>query len=147
MDNPTGCCHQCSQPFQYRLIHNGFNDSAYGYCSACSFAVLLSGWNPVAQQVGLGIHQRITPNIEPLLKRCPCGDRFRVDADPKCPHCAHALSATTATSYIERDAPGAAKGWRWQQSWSGIYSIVLNGCLVQDWWDEEAVGRLYPQTS
>ena len=143
VDNLSGCCDHCKGTFRYRLIHNGFNDSAYGYCSSCSSTVLLSGYNPVAQRVGLAIHQRITPQIEALLKRGPCGDRFRASADPKCPHCARTLSATEATAYIERDAPGAKKDWCWQQSWSGIYSIVLNDHFLEDWWDEDAVERLY----
>jgi hypothetical protein len=140
----SGCCDHCNGTFRYRLIHNGFSDSAYGYCSSCSSTVLLSGWNPVAQRVGLAIHQRITPQIEALLKRCPCGDRFRASADPKCPHCTHTLSASEATAYIERDAPGAKKGWRWQQSWSGIYSIVLNDHFLEDWWDEDALSACTP---
>jgi hypothetical protein len=55
------------------------------------------------------------------------------------------LSAAKATTYIERDAPGTAKGWRWQQSWAGIYSIILNGNLVENWWDEQALDRLFPK--
>ena len=129
----------CGGAFRYRLIHNGFNDSAYAYCNRCSFTVLLSGWNHAAQRIGLRIHQRITPHVEALLKPCPCGDAFLSSAEPKCPHCARSLSAAKATTYIERDAPGTAKGWRWQQSWSGIYSVVLNDNHVQDWWDEQAL--------
>jgi hypothetical protein len=72
---------------------------------------------------------------------------FRASADPKCPHCAQSLTAAKATSYIEGDAHGTAKGWRWQQSWAGIYSIVLNDNLVQDWWDEQTLDRLFPKKS
>ncbi|HEX7530137.1 MAG TPA: hypothetical protein VF333_03255 [Pyrinomonadaceae bacterium] len=124
---------------------HGFNDSAYAYCNQCSFTVLLNGWHPAAQRVKLKIHQRITSDIEGLLKPCPCGGVFRTSADPKCPHCIRSLSAAKATVYIERDAPGAAKGWRWQQSWSGIYSIILNDKLVNDWWAEETLDRLFPR--
>src|SRR5206468_3738208 len=141
MDNLIGCCEHCGGTFPYQLIHNGFNDSAYAYCDHCSFTVLLNGWNHTAQRIGLRIHQRIDPDIETLLKPCPCGNTFRANADPKCPHCARALSAVKARTYIERDAPGTAKGWRWQQSWSGIYSIVLNNNAVMDWWNEQAVAR------
>jgi hypothetical protein len=48
---------------------------------------------------------------------------------------------TKATTYIERNAPGTAKGWRWQKSWSGVYSIVINENIVEDWWDEQAINR------
>jgi DNA-directed RNA polymerase subunit RPC12/RpoP len=144
MDNPAGSCDHCGGGFRYRLIHNGFNDSAYAYCDRCSFTILLSGWHPAAQRVHLAIHQRIASAIEVLLKPCPCGGVFHSSADPKCPSCSWSLSATTATSYIERNAPGTAKGWRWQQSWSGIYSIVLNDKVVNDWWDEKIIDRLFP---
>lgn len=145
MSNPTGQCEHCGRTFRFRIIHNGFNDSAYAYCDECSFTVHLSGWTQAAKRTALRIHQRITPDLETLLKPCPCGGTFRSSADPKCPHCAKALSPVTATSYIERDAPGTEKGWHWQQSWSGIYSIVLNESLVEDWWDQPALDRLFPQ--
>jgi len=41
-----------------------------------------------------------------------------------------ALSAVTATSYIESNAPGTKKGWRWQRNWSGLYGIVIEGRRV-----------------
>jgi hypothetical protein len=66
---------------------------------------------------------------------------FRACADPRCPACACVLSATKARTYIEANAPGTAKGWRWSQSWSGIYSIVLEENIVNDWWDDQAVNR------
>jgi hypothetical protein len=46
MANPTGSCDHCGGTFSYRLIHNGFSESAYAYCNQCSFTVLLSGWHP-----------------------------------------------------------------------------------------------------
>src|SRR5438876_427857 len=105
MANLIGSCEHCGGTFRYQLIHNGFNDSTYSYCDHCSFTVLLNGWNQTAQRVGLQIHRRITPDVENLLKPCPCGNAFRASADPKCPHCARTLSAVKATTYIERDAP------------------------------------------
>ncbi len=144
MDNPSGSCDHCGGTFRYRLIHDGFSDSAYAYCDHCAFTALLSGWNHAAQRVNLRVHQRITPDIEALLKPCPCGALFRASAGPKCPHCARPLSAEKAATYIERDAPGNAKGWRWQRSWSGIYSIILNDNFVDDWWDEQILDALFP---
>jgi len=145
MSNSTGRCEHCGGTFGYRIIHNGFNDSAYAYCDKCSFTVFLSAWTQAAKRAALRIHQRITQDLEVLLKPCPCGGAFRSSADPKCPHCTRPLSPVNATVYIERDAPGTAKGWRWQQSWSGIYSIVLNDCVVEDWWDEQVLDRLFPR--
>ena len=142
MSNAGGCCEHCNAIFTYRLLHNGFNDSAYGYCDKCSFSVLLHGWSPVAQRLSLHIQQRITPDMEVFLKPCPCGGRFSACADPRCPACAGVLSATKAGSYIERNAPGTVKGWRWQRSWSGVYSIVLSDNVVEDWWNDQAVGRM-----
>jgi hypothetical protein len=86
----------------------------------CSFTVLLS---------------------ERLLKPRRCGGKFLESSNPKCPNCSHPLSAVDATEYIEKNAPGTAKGWRWDQLWSGGYSIVLNEHIVEDWWDEEALAR------
>jgi hypothetical protein len=144
MDNPIGSCDHCGRTFRYRLIHNGFNESAYAHCEQCAFSVLLSGWNPLARWANLVANQKMTPDIEALLKPYPCGGVFRASADPKCPHCARPLSAATATTYIERDAPGTAKGWRWRRSWSGIYSIILDDRFVDNWWDEQILDHLFP---
>ena len=144
MENPTGRCEHCESTLRYRLIHNGFNDTAYAYCEACSFTVLLSCWDKAAKRVSFRIHRRITPDLEVFLKPCPCGGAFRASADPKCPSCARSLSVTKATAYIEKNAPGTAEGWRWDQSWSGIYSIVINENCVNDSWDDEAIDRLLP---
>ena len=144
MDNPTGRCEHCGGTFHYRLIHNGFGDSAYAYCDTCPYTVLLDGWSEAAKRVHFRVQQRMTPDVERLLKLCPCGGAFRASADPKCPHCSRPLSAVVATSYIEKNAPGTAKGWRWDQSWAGVYSIAINEKIVKDWWDEEVVERLFP---
>jgi len=144
MDNPTGWCEHCGGAFHYRLIHNGFGDSAYAYCDACAYTVLLDGWSEAAKRVHFRVQQRMTPDVERLLKLCPCGGAFRASADPKCPHCSRPLSAVVATSYIEKNAPGTAKGWRWDQSWAGVYSIAINEKIVKEWWDEEVVERLFP---
>jgi len=41
----VGACESCGHQFRYDLIHNGFNDSAYGYCDLCGCTLLLSGWS------------------------------------------------------------------------------------------------------
>ncbi len=147
MDTPTGSCEHCGCTFHYRLLHNGFGDSAYAYCDRCSFTVLLSGWSNATKRVRFRVYQRITTDLEPLLKPCPCGGAFRADTDPKCPNCSRPLSATKASEYIEKNAAGTAKGWRWERSWSGIYSIALNENIVEDWWDTEALARMTPRDS
>jgi hypothetical protein len=141
MADPTGWCQQCGGTFQYRLVHNGFSNTAYAYCDHCSFTVLLSEWSEAARRVPFRSQGRISPDLECLLKQCPCGGRFLASSDPKCPNCARPLSPVDATSYIEKNAPGTAKGWRWDQSWSGVYSIVLNDQILEDWWDEKAVAN------
>ena len=97
MANPTGSCDHCWWHLQLPTDSQyGFNESAYAYCNQCSFTVLLSGWagHPAARRVNLRIHERMTPDVEPLLKRCPCGGVFLAEADPKCPRCAQTLSGS-----------------------------------------------------
>jgi hypothetical protein len=35
---------------------------------------------------------------------------------------------------IEADAPGTAKGWRWQRNWTGLYCVILADGVVHDNW-------------
>jgi hypothetical protein len=42
------------------------------------------------------------------------------------------LSAALATLYIEENAPGTLKGWRWQQSWSGLYAFLIKDKVIRD---------------
>jgi hypothetical protein len=48
------------------------------------------------------------------------------------------LSPEAATGWIEANAAGTAKGWNWQRTWSGTYSIVIEGRMVKDNWRETA---------
>jgi len=132
----VGVCEACGFHFHYRLIHNGFNDSAYAYCESCGRTVVLDGWSEAARRVRFRIHQQIEEAIEPLLKTCPCGGRFSHSASPRCPSCNQELSAEQATDYIERNALGTAGGWRWQRSWDGVYCIAIEGRALSNWWDE-----------
>jgi hypothetical protein len=50
------------------------------------------------------------------------------------PDCLAVLSPADATSWIEADAPGTAKGWHWQRNWVGIYAIIVNGKVEWDPW-------------
>lgn len=57
--------------------------------------------------------QGICAAMESYLQPCECGGRFRKGTFLRCPHCNKPFSAESATSYIEANAPGAKKGWRW----------------------------------
>jgi hypothetical protein len=70
--------------------------------------------------------------MEVHLEPCSCGGRFLKGSSPRCPECKQPLSASEATSYIEDQAPGTKKGWRWQQNWSDIYGVIINGLRVND---------------
>ena len=133
----TGTCEHCGKEFGYYLVHNGFNDSAYAYCDSCSYSVDLSGWSKLPPGVRLQIHKKISEDIEPFLKPCPCGGSFRADAVPRCPHCRRAISPIFATTYIEKNVVGTAKGWQWQKNWDDLYSIVIENLCVRDGWKDE----------
>jgi hypothetical protein len=70
--------------------------------------------------------------MESYIQPCECGGRFKRGAAPRCPHCCQPLSAESATSYIESNAPGTKKGWHWQRNWSGIYCIVIENNRVDN---------------
>lgn len=132
----TGSCELCGKTFQYYLVHNGFNDSAYSYCDKCGCTVLLNRFSRVPVPPTLKVHQRLWDGeLERLLKPCRCGGTFRADANPRCPHCEQPLSAIQAKGYIEANAPGAKKGWKWQNNWTGLYAIVVDNNVVHDWWN------------
>jgi len=76
----------------------------------------------------------ISAEIENLLSPCPCGGRFRGSAPARCPSCRKALSAQLAASWIEGNAPGTARGWRWQRSWAGLYALIVGEQVVFDPW-------------
>jgi hypothetical protein len=138
----TGTCEACGHEFGYALIHNGFNESAYAYCDQCGMTALFDGWSTRAPAgIDFGVHGPITPAAEALAAPCICGGRFRGGtAAPRCPQCHVNLSAHRATSYIERNAPGAAKGWRWQGDWQGLYAIIIEDRVVRDPWQADLAG-------
>jgi hypothetical protein len=132
--NDIGKCDKCGKLFGYYLIHNGFNDSSYAYCDLCGATALLNLYKFPKIGIQLEPYQVITPVIEPFLKKCSCGGEFRSGATPKCPHCHCSLSATEATSFIEEQAEGTKKGWRWQRNWTGLYCIIIESKSVDDIW-------------
>lgn len=125
-----GVCDHCGKTFAYHLVHNGFNESCYAYCSSCGMtAVIDTGYE---DRKGLPRHRAITEGAEDLLSPCSCGGTFRPGASPRCPHCQQTLSAEKAAEWIEEDAPGAVKGWRWQRNWDGLYAIVIDRRSVRN---------------
>jgi hypothetical protein len=137
----VGICEHCNRAFDYRLIHNGFNDSAFAYCNSCGCLAILSHWSKWPKEAVPGIGG-IKPEIEAYLSPCSCGGRFRADAAPRCPHCHQILCAEKAAAYIEANAPGTAKGWRWQRSWNGnyaLYAVMIEGRVVHDPWRSSKV--------
>jgi hypothetical protein len=140
VERNVGECEQCRRRFEYRIIHNGFNDTAYAYCDSCGMTTFVGGYGDTRQPVGapLKIHGPIQAETEEWLQPCTCGGCFRHDAAPRCPHCREPLSAEAATSFIERNAEGTRGGWRWQRSWSGMYCLVIDGRSTKNNWREPA---------
>jgi hypothetical protein len=99
---------------------------------------LVGGWNDehIPKAANLKIHQVIAETVEPFLKPCEGGGKFKKDASPRCPNCRSTLSAIKATGYIEENALGTQKGWRWQQNWEGIYCLIIEDRVVSNNWKE-----------
>jgi hypothetical protein len=133
-EQKTGTCDHCLKSFDYYLIHNGFNESWYAYCDQCGATAILNLYASKTSELWHGkmVQGLVPPEVEQHLRPCSCGGRFLATASPRCPHCAHALSPVAATSWIEKDAPGTKKGWHWQESWNGLYCIVIERHLVRD---------------
>jgi hypothetical protein len=129
----VGDCEHCKRKFRYRLIHNGFNESAYAYCDICGMTALLDRWR-VPTGVEVAMDGPIPRGIEPRLAACSCGGAFRASASPRCPYCRQPLSASQASEYLERQASGDKKGWRWQRTWTGLYCIIIENRVVHDVW-------------
>lgn len=125
-----GDCEHCGRFYRYTLWHSGFGDNSYAYCDACGMLALFNYSNeyvaalpPPADKFG-----EIERSWENYLQRCPCGGSFRKGAWPRCPTCNEKLSATHAAEHIEAQALGA-RGWKWQNNWSGLYCIAMNDPL------------------
>jgi hypothetical protein len=137
-----GDCESCHAKFEYYLIHNGFGDSAYAYCDKCGMTAIVGGWDDNAKpaQAPLKVQGPIQVGTEPWLQPCECGGSFRAQSSPRCPYCKERLSAEIASEYIERQAPGTKRlwrwkwGWRWQRNWQGMYCIVIGGRRIDNNW-------------
>lgn len=131
----TGNCEACARTFLYVLIHNGFNDSAYAYCDSCGRTALFDSHSKSAPEgIQVDYHGPLRMEAESFVQPCACAGHFRGAAAPRCPHCRAELSAKDSAEYIERNAAGTSRGWRWQRSWSGLYAIVIDSRLVQNPW-------------
>jgi hypothetical protein len=129
----VGKCEHCHGQFGYYLIHSGFNDSIYAYCDSCGKTAVLSLWDKRMPNLpNCPPYEEICSAMEPYLHPCDCGGRFIRGAAPRCPLCDESLSAASAASYIESNAPGTEKGWRWQRSWSRLYCIVIENKMVEN---------------
>jgi hypothetical protein len=130
-----GKCEHCGTGFVYELWHAGFSDIAYAYCDTCGRTATFHAWGGgVPPETLIRFHQPISRDAESEVERCECGGRFRGDASPRCPKCGQPLSPHKATAWIEANAPGTAKGWRWQHSWTGLYAICVAGRSARDPW-------------
>lgn len=128
-----GTCEHCAAAFTYDLWHTGFSDMAYAYCERCGRTATLDGWK-APKSTRVRIHQAISEEAEDELAPCECGGRFRRNACPRCPTCGKYLSPERATAWIEANAAGTTKGWRWQRTWTGIYVICIDKRSVKDPW-------------
>jgi hypothetical protein len=134
-ERDIGYCETCHKQFGYRLIHNGFNDSVYAYCDNCGEACLLNLWQ-IPKGIEINDYGIIPESVHSFLKPCSCGGTFRKGAAPRCPHCNSILSPIEAAKYIEANAPGAKIDWQWQQSWEGLYCILVGNNVWCDCWKE-----------
>jgi hypothetical protein len=132
-DENFGTCEHCQRRFRYRLGHSGFGDCVYAYCDSCGRTAILSLWDKRMPNLpDCPVQCEMCSAMEPYLQPCECGGSFRRGSSPRCPHCIQPLSAELATSYIEGNAPGTKKGWRWQRNWSGLYCVVVEERAIHD---------------
>jgi hypothetical protein len=59
----------------------------------------------------------------------PCGT-FRPGSRP-CIRPAARRALLEAALWLEAQAPSTAKGWPWQQSWQGLYALIVDGKLAE----------------
>ena len=122
-----GECEHCSRAYRYMLLHAGFGDFSYAYCDCCGTAAVFSFTNKDLANLppNTSPNQVITSDWEPFLRPCSCSGHFRRGASPRCVACNSVLSAEYAGNHIEQNFRGAARGWHWQQDWTGTYCLVI----------------------
>ena len=133
-----GDCEHCGRFYRYSLWHSGFGDNSYAYCDQCCMLALVNYSNPYVSRLPQLSDQysEIDASWEQYLMPCACGGQFRKGASPRCPFCNEPLSAKHAGPHIEAQAHGAARGWQWQNNWTGVYCLAIEdptnpGALLQ----------------
>src|SRR5215469_13380532 len=122
-------CEHCQSRFEYWLCHCGMVESMYAYCDSCGKTAVLSEWDKRMPRLrDCPGQQEICAAMESYLLLCD----VEVVSKKERLLDLHILSAELATSYIEANAPGSEKGWRWQRSWIGMYCIVIEDKRVMD---------------
>ena len=136
-----GICDKCKSTFEFRLIHNGFNESSYVYCDSCGKTSLLDEYSK--QMPGRcewffrsdKRYEKIDAKLEPYLEKCLCGGSFKRSAIPRCPRCKQQLDPVEVNKYIDNDRPVEDKGkFLWQNNWDGIYAIIIEENVIRNNW-------------
>ena len=126
-----GKCDTCKKEFHYYMVHNGFNNTSYAYCSECGMTAFFD-LVKIPKSITVSFGQGAIPEAaEALLKKCQCGGKFTRNAKPRCPHCLNELSAETATSYLQANA---SKGWLWLKKWTGVDCIIIENRKTYEPW-------------
>ena len=133
-DVASGHCEHCTQSFGNQLHHCGFGDCSYAHCDKCGMTAVFSSWNKQFPKMPSGClpQEEICVEMEQYLEPCVSGGIFRGGSSPRCPNCEKALCAEIATRFIEANAAGTKKGWRWQRNWHGTYCIAIERRDVHD---------------
>jgi len=123
-----GDCEHCRRFYRYSLWHSGFGDNSYAYCDQCGMLATFDSSDPEVAELPKTSLQygEIEQSWEPFLRPCTCGGRFRKGASPRCPDCNQELSPTHAATHVEQQAVGTFRGWKWQNTWSGVYSMAVD---------------------
>lgn len=133
-----GKCEHCEESFTYELWHTGFSDAAYAYCEKCGCVAMVDAWT-APKGTKVRFHQAVPEEAEEELAPCACGGRFKRNASPRCPKCIMPLSDEKSAGWIEANAPGTAKGWKWQKTWTGLYAFCVEGRFAKSPWKLEAI--------
>jgi hypothetical protein len=123
----NGDCEHCHKEYRYEIWHTGFGDLSYAYCDSCGMLAAFNLWDPRWSKLppNSSVHREIESILEPFLDSCICCGHFRKGSQPRCLQCKTPISSEYAATFIERNAPGTATGWRWQGNWSGLYCIAI----------------------
>ena len=123
-------CHDCGQASDVRLVHSGFNGSAWAYCDTCGMLCLAdiywAGEIDDASRPGMPV----SPTVQARLPPCACGGAFGGVCAPRCPKC--------RTAFLLSDFPpifssGYRSLWRripaltsWRE-YDSYYTFVVEG--------------------